>query len=113
MQRDKVNLDIFWLKDASLEDVETLPDSDTLAREIADNLESALEQFSSISEDLVDEQRFFYPLARQLSVSLYDNYQNFLGKLFYWEFPGLINHKSRNNNTGAISAVSHIYPIWN
>ena len=58
MQRDKVRLDIFWLQDASIEDVETLPDLDTLAREIADNLESALEQFSSISEDLVDEQRF-------------------------------------------------------
>ena len=56
MQRDKVNLDIFWLKDASLEDVETLPDPDMLARESADNLDSALEQFSSISEDLVDEQ---------------------------------------------------------
>ena len=56
MQRDKVNLDIFWLKDASLEDVETLPDPDMLARERADNLDSALEQFSSISEDLVDEQ---------------------------------------------------------
>jgi len=58
MQRDKVSLDIFWLKDASLEDADNLPDPDTLAREIADNLESALEQFSSISEDLVDEQRF-------------------------------------------------------
>ena len=56
MQRDKVNLDIFWLKDASLEDVETLPDPDMLARASADNLDSALEQFSSISEDLVDEQ---------------------------------------------------------
>ena len=58
MQRDKVSLDIFWLKDASLEDADNLLDPDMLAREIADNLESALEQFSSISEDLVDEQRF-------------------------------------------------------
>ncbi|MGB7001531.1 MAG: hypothetical protein WBE22_05905 [Halobacteriota archaeon] len=56
MQRDKVSLDIFWLKDASLEDADNLPDPDTPAREIADNLESALGQFSSISEDLVDEQ---------------------------------------------------------
>ena len=52
MQRDKISLDIFWLKDESLEDAENLPDPDVLASEIADNLESALEQFSSISEDL-------------------------------------------------------------
>ena len=52
MQRDKVSLDIFWLKDESLEDAENLPDPDVLASEIAENLEAALEQFSSISEDL-------------------------------------------------------------
>jgi type I restriction enzyme M protein len=52
MQRDKVSLDIFWLKDESLEDAENLPDPDVLASEIAENLESALEEFSSISEDL-------------------------------------------------------------
>jgi type I restriction enzyme M protein len=55
MQRDKVSLDIFWLKDESLEDAENLPDPDVLAGEIAENLESALEQFSSISEDLEGE----------------------------------------------------------
>jgi type I restriction enzyme M protein len=52
MQRDKVSLDIFWLKDESLEDSENLPDPDVIARDIAENLESALEQFSSIQEDL-------------------------------------------------------------
>jgi type I restriction enzyme M protein len=52
IQRDKVSLDIFWLKDESLEDSDKLPDPDILAREIADNLESALEQFSSIYEEL-------------------------------------------------------------
>ena len=51
MQRDKVSLDIFWLKDESLEDSENLPDPDILAREIAENLESALEQFNSIKEE--------------------------------------------------------------
>ncbi|GAI00541.1 unnamed protein product, partial [marine sediment metagenome] len=50
LQRDKVNLDIFWLKDESLEDMENLPDPDTLARDIAENLESALEQFRCICE---------------------------------------------------------------
>jgi type I restriction enzyme M protein len=52
MQRDKVSLDIFWLKDESLEDAENLPDPDVLASEIAENLEAASEQFSSISGDL-------------------------------------------------------------
>ncbi len=51
MQRDKVSLDIFWLKDESFEDMENLPDPDVLALEIAENLESALDQFRAIYED--------------------------------------------------------------
>ena len=54
MQRDKVSLDIFWLKDESLEDTENLPDPDVLALEIMENLEAALEQFSSIYEVLTE-----------------------------------------------------------
>lgn len=52
MQRDKVNLDIFWLRDESLEDSANLPDPDVLAAEIVDNLEAALEEFRAIYEDL-------------------------------------------------------------
>jgi len=52
MQRDKVSLDIFWLKDDSLEDSEHLPAPEVLALDITENLEAALEQFSSIYEDL-------------------------------------------------------------
>jgi len=52
MKRDKVSLDIFWLKDESLEDLENLPDPQTLAMEIVENFESALEQFNSIYEGL-------------------------------------------------------------
>lgn len=52
VSRDKLSLDIFWLKDESLEDSENLPDPDVIARDIAENLESALEQFSNIREDL-------------------------------------------------------------
>jgi type I restriction enzyme M protein len=48
MERDKVNLDIFWLRDESLEDSDNLPDPDVIAREIAENLEDALGQFSGI-----------------------------------------------------------------
>jgi type I restriction enzyme M protein len=51
-QRDKANLDIFWLKDESLEDTENLPALEIIAAEIAKNLESALEQFNSIIEEL-------------------------------------------------------------
>ena len=50
--RDKVNLDIFWLRDESLEDTANLPDPDVLAVEIVEDLQAALEQFSEIAEDL-------------------------------------------------------------
>lgn len=52
IQRDNVNLDILWLKDESLEDFENLPDPIVLAREIMEDLETALEQFSDLYEDL-------------------------------------------------------------
>lgn len=52
VQRDKASLDIFWLKDESLEDTENLPDPDVIADDIVENLEAALELFSSISEEL-------------------------------------------------------------
>jgi type I restriction enzyme M protein len=52
MQRDKVSLDIFWLKDESLEDSDNLPSPDLIAAEIVENLESALEQFSGIYESV-------------------------------------------------------------
>ena len=50
MKRDKVNLDIFWLRDKSLEDSDDLPTPDVLAQEIADDLQTALEQFTAIAE---------------------------------------------------------------
>jgi type I restriction enzyme M protein len=52
IKRDKANLDIFWLKDESLEDSASLPDPDVIAAEIAEDLESALDQFSQIASDL-------------------------------------------------------------
>ena len=50
--RDKVNLDIFRLRDETLEDSANLPDPDVLAREIVEELEAALAQFAGISEEL-------------------------------------------------------------
>ncbi len=52
--RDKPSLDIFWLEDESLEDSENLPAPEVLALEIAENLEAALAQFTSMAEELSD-----------------------------------------------------------
>ena len=51
-RRDKLNLDIFWLKDKSLEDAESLPEPDELAQEIAVDLQAAMEMFASIAAGL-------------------------------------------------------------
>lgn len=48
LARDKVNLDIFWLKDESLEDSANLPAPEAIAAEIAEDLRAALEQFEAI-----------------------------------------------------------------
>jgi type I restriction enzyme M protein len=46
--RDKTSLDITWLKDKSLADLDNLPDPDELAAEIVENLEAGLESFRAI-----------------------------------------------------------------
>jgi type I restriction enzyme M protein len=53
-RRDKLNLDVFWLKDQSLDDSENLPEPDELAEEIAEDLQVALELFSTIAKRLKD-----------------------------------------------------------
>ena len=50
--RDKLNLDIFWLKDDSLEDIEALPTPDVLAGEILENLEAAILEFKGVVDEL-------------------------------------------------------------
>jgi type I restriction enzyme M protein len=50
--RDKASLDVFWLRDDSLEDGANLPDPDVLAAEIIEDLRAALEEFELISADL-------------------------------------------------------------
>ena len=52
--RDKTNLDIFWLRDESLTDLENLPEPDVLAEEIIESLEAALEGFRSVVAELED-----------------------------------------------------------
>ncbi len=47
--RDKISLDIFWLKDKSLTDLDNLPEPDELAEEIIENLEAGLASFREIA----------------------------------------------------------------
>lgn len=50
--RDKTNLDIFWLKDNNLVDLDNLPEPDILINGIIENLQNALENFKIIRESL-------------------------------------------------------------
>ncbi|MBI1815679.1 MAG: SAM-dependent DNA methyltransferase [Deltaproteobacteria bacterium] len=52
LQRDKVSLDIFWLKDESLESSDNLPNPDVIAADIAEDLRAALEQFETIQGEI-------------------------------------------------------------
>jgi type I restriction enzyme M protein len=52
LARDKANLDLFWLRDESLEDSANLPEPDVLAVEIAEDLRAALAQFEEIAGEL-------------------------------------------------------------
>jgi type I restriction enzyme M protein len=52
LARDKVSLDITWLRDESLEDVDNLPAPEVIAQEIVDDLEAALAEFSAIAAGL-------------------------------------------------------------
>jgi len=52
LKRDKTNLDIFWLRDKSLEDLDNLPDPDIIAGELVEELGAALEQLKEIQGDL-------------------------------------------------------------
>ncbi len=50
--RDKTSLDLFWLKDDSLTDLDNLPDPEVLAEEIIDNIEAGLANFRAVAEKL-------------------------------------------------------------
>jgi len=47
--RDKASLDIFWLKDDSLDNLDDLPPPDVLALEIIEHLEAALASFRDVA----------------------------------------------------------------
>jgi len=50
--RDKASLDIFWLRDKSLTDLDNLPEPEILAAEIIESIEAALENFRAVAESL-------------------------------------------------------------
>ena len=52
IKRDKINLDMFWLKDEALEDSANLPDPEIIAADIVEDLQAALAQFAEIANDL-------------------------------------------------------------
>ena len=60
INRDKASLDIFWLRDKNIENSENLPDPGILAIEIVEDLESVLEQFREIADDLNKAEIFSY-----------------------------------------------------
>ncbi|MFE0593973.1 N-6 DNA methylase [Micromonospora echinospora] len=62
--RDKVNLDITWLKDASLEDADVLPPPEVIAQEIVEDLQTALREFAAIAEALASSGPSFHDNVR-------------------------------------------------
>ncbi len=50
--RDKANLDLIWLKDDSLEDLDNLPAPEIIAREIVEDLTAALVEFEAVAAAL-------------------------------------------------------------
>ena len=46
--RSKTSLDVFWLKDKSLSDLDNLPEPDELAEDIIENLEAGLDSFRQV-----------------------------------------------------------------
>lgn len=52
LARDKTSLDIFWIKDNSLTDLDNLPEPEVLAADIIDNLQSAMDSFKEMLETL-------------------------------------------------------------
>jgi type I restriction enzyme M protein len=51
--RDKTSLDLFWLKDDSLADLDKLPEPDLLAEEIIENIEAGLANFRTVAAALI------------------------------------------------------------
>ena len=51
LARDKISLDVFWLRDESLANTDNLPDPDVIAGEIAEDLRDALALITEMTEE--------------------------------------------------------------
>ena len=49
LARDKASLDVFWLRDDAMADLDDLPEPDVLAEEIVENLQAALASFEAVA----------------------------------------------------------------
>ena len=63
LKRDKLSIDLFWIKDQALTDTDSLPPPDILATEIANELETALDLFTKIAAKLPKSSRIQQPDA--------------------------------------------------
>lgn len=52
VERDKLNLDLLWLRDSALGHSQNLPEPEVLAAEIVEDLSAALEAFQAIADEL-------------------------------------------------------------
>jgi len=52
LARDKASLDVFWLKDKSLTDLDNLPEPEDLAEEIIENIEAGLVSLKAVLASL-------------------------------------------------------------
>lgn len=52
IERDNVSLDVSWIEDDSLQNVEDLPEPEVLASDITENLKAALDQFQQVQSEL-------------------------------------------------------------
>lgn len=51
IERDNVSLDVTWLQDDSLQDVDDLPEPEVLANDISEDLQAALDQFEQVQTE--------------------------------------------------------------
>ncbi|RCJ34772.1 hypothetical protein A6770_17090 [Nostoc minutum NIES-26] len=86
MQRNKVSLDLFWLRDKSLEDSDRLPAPDVLALEIAEDLEAAWNGYTLFdsykqSASMVQETNSYINEARKELAELKNSQSNVNSKI--------------------------------
>jgi len=108
--RDKASLDIFWLKDDSLEDSDNLPAPAIIAAEIVEDLRAALVQFEAIGEDLNGRSRLWLGgvvVVPKSSVSTIEEAVHFppptvLPTAPAVSRPGAPDARSRDRSSGAV-----------